>query len=270
MRTTPRLSSRLLLTGAAALSLTACEGSNRPDGNAAIRFSSPAVAGQSTSSGAGLTIEGTNGSLELTDIKLVVDEFELKPVGSNDSISCREREDSPRSDDDCSDFELRLFVADVPLGSGTVTVANDRIREGTYGKLEFEVKDLSIDDDDDDDDSSRAAAIAQVLATLRQSYADWPAGASMMIEGTFTPTNGDARAFRAYFDAEVEVEQRLLPPLEINGTSQGVTVALRPDLWFKRSNGTVRDLSAFDFATTNWLVELEVEFDHGVKVEVGR
>lgn len=259
-----------LLT-AAVLALTACESSTTPNANAAIRFSSPAVAGQSTTTTAGgstgLSIVGSNGTLVITDIKIVVDEFELKRVQSVDSLSCDALDDSPSSDDDCSEFESRLFVADVPLGSGTVTVANDRIPAGTYDEMEFEVEDLFVDNEDDDD-VARAARIAEVLATLRQTYTDWPTGASMMIEGTFTPTGGVAQPFRVYFDADVEVETVLSPALVIDASSSGVTIELRPDLWFKRANGTVLNLAQFNWATTNTLAELEVEFEYGLDVEI--
>lgn len=259
-----------LLT-AAVLALSACESNTSPNANAAIRFSSPAVAGQSTTTTAGgntgLSIVGTNGTLVITDIKIVVDEFELKRVQSVDSLSCDDLDDSPSSSDDCSEFESRLFVADVPLGSGTVTVANDRIPAGTYDEMEFEVEDLFVDNEDDDD-VARAARIAEVLATLRQTYTDWPAGASMMIEGTFTPTGGVAQPFRVYFDADVEVETALSPALVIDASSSGVTIELRPDLWFKRNDGSVLNLALFNWATTSTLAELEVEFEYGLDVEI--
>ncbi|MCC7001357.1 MAG: hypothetical protein IT357_04305 [Gemmatimonadaceae bacterium] len=259
-----------LLT-AAVLALSACESNTSPNANAAIRFSSPAVAGQSTTTTAGgstgLSIVGTNGTLVITDIKLVVDEFELKRVESIDGLNCDDLDDSPSDDDDCSEFESRIFVADVPLGSGTVTVANDRIPAGTYDEMEFEVKDLFVDSNDDDD-VARAARIAEVLASLRQTYTDWPAGASLMVEGTFTPTGGVAQSFRVYFDADVEVETDLFPALVIDDASTGVEIALRPDLWFKRPNGTVVDLAALNYATTSMLAQLEVEFENGMDIEI--
>lgn len=255
-----------LLT-AAVISLSACESNTEPNANAQVRFSSPAVAGQSTTTATGLSIAGTNGTLVITDIKLVVDEFELKLVNSIDGLNCDDLDDSPSDDDDCSEFESRIFVADVPLGTGAVTVANDRIRPGTYDEMEFEVKDLFVDASDDDD-VARAARIAQVLATLRQTYADWPAGASMMIEGTFTPTGGTAQAFRVYFDADIEVETALSPALVIDAASSGVTVELRPDLWFKRGDGSVVNLALLSYATTNALAQLEVEFEDGLEFEI--
>jgi hypothetical protein len=247
---------------ATALTLAACEGSTAPGARATVQMSAPAVAGLSTTTAAGLSITGTNGTLLITDIKLVVDEFELKRVGVS---SCNDS--MPASSDDCEEFESNLFVADVPLGTGAVTVANDRIPPGTYDELEFEVKDLFVSLDDDDD-VARAARIAEVLAQLRLTYANWPAGASMMVEGTFTPTGGAAQAFRVYFDAEVEVEATFATPLVIDDASQGVTIELRPDIWFKNLDGTVRNLALWNYATTSLLVEFEVEFEDGVEIEI--
>lgn len=253
---------RSLTALAAALTLAACEGSTAPRASATVRLAAPAVAGSSTATATGLSITGTNGTLVITDIKLVVDEFELKRVGVS---SC---DDSmPASSDDCEEFESNLFVADVPLGNGAVTVANDRIPAGTYDELEFEVKDLFVSLDDDDD-VARAARIAEVLAQLRLTYADWPAGASMMVEGTFTPTGGAAQAFRVYFDAEVEVETMFSTPLVIDEASQGVTIELRPDIWFRNTDGSVRNLALWNYATTASLVEFEVEFEDGVEIEI--
>lgn len=188
-----------------------------------VRFASSAVAGLSTAIGGGLSITGSNGTLLITDIKLVVDELERVGVASSD-------DDIVPEPAGCEDFESNLFIADVPLGTGTVTVANDRIATGSYDEIEFQVKDLFVDTQDPDD-VARAARIAELLAQLRQTYAEWPAGASMMIAGTFTPTGGAAQPFRVYFDAEIEVELELASPLVIDETSSGITIELRPDLF---------------------------------------
>ena len=255
-----RLPTLRSLAALAALSLAACEDSTAPGTSASVQLAAPAVAGASAETPTGLSIAGTNGTLLITDMRLVVDEFELKRAG----VAGCDDDLVGGDDDDCEEFESNLFVADVPLGSGTVTVANDRIPAGAYTAMEFEVKDLFVDDGDDDD-MLRAARIAELLTQLRQTYADWPAGASMMIAGTFTPTGGAPQPFRVYFDADVEVETTFSPALTIDGGSQGVTIELRPDLWFKRLDGTVRNLAAWNYATTSSLVEFEVEIEGGLE-----
>lgn len=252
---------RWLLSAFVLPALAACETAG-PDTNARVRFTSAAVAGASTSTAAGLEIAGANGTLLITSIKLVVDELEL------------ERSDVSGCDDDiepdpegCEEFESELFAVDVPLGGGAVVVANDRIMPGSYDEVEFEVKDLFVDESDADD-VARAVRIAEVLAELRLSHADWPEGASMRLAGTFTPTGGSAVPFVVYVDAEVEVELAFDTPLVIDESTSGLTIALRPDLWFRNGDGSVVDLREFDFGETAALMELEVELDGGFEIEI--
>ncbi|MHB1297611.1 MAG: hypothetical protein ACYC0B_03700 [Gemmatimonadaceae bacterium] len=241
--------------------LAACDDSTSAGGTASVRLASPAVAGLSSATSAGLSIAGSNGTLLISDIKLVVDEFKLKRAGAS---TC---DDGLGPDsDDCEEFETNLFAADVPLGTGAVTIASAKIPAGSYSELDFDLKDLFVDPSDPDD-SRRAARIAVVLAELRQSHPDWPAGASMMVAGTFTPTGGSAQPFRAYFDAAIEVEREFATPLVIGDGSAGVTIDLRPDIWFKNANGTVRNLALSNYATTNTLVEFELEFEEGIVIE---
>jgi hypothetical protein len=84
----------------------------------------------------------------------------------------------------------------------------------------------------------------------------------MVVEGAFTPTGGDARRFRVFFDAEVEVEIDLEPPLIVGSDGTGSAPwwsTCSPARWFERANGTVRDLSQFE----GELIELEVEIEDG-------
>lgn len=229
--------------------------------NAAVRVAAPAVAGQSVETAAGLSIAGSNGTLVITDIKLIVNELELRRESVADC------DDDSSGSGDCGSFETKYFVADVPLGTGAVSLGNDRIAAGTYTTLEFEVKDLEVDVGDDDD-ASDAARIAAVLAEVRATHPDWPAGASMMIAGTFTPTGGAPQAFRVYFDAEVEVERDLIPSLVVDEAFTGLTIDVRPDLWFRNGDGTVRNLALSDYGTTASLVEFEVEFEDGCEIEL--
>ncbi len=238
--------------------LAACDSSTEVGTSAQVRFSAPAVAGQSTVTPSGLSIVGSNGTLLISDVKMIVDEFELRRSLSSNCDS------TSSSSSSCEYFETKYFIADVPLGTGSVTVANDRIPQGSYVGMEFEVKNL---EQDGDEDPSELARINALLTELRATYANWPSGASMRIEGTFTPTGGVAQPFVAYFDAEVEVEKMFATPLVIDETSAGVTIDLRLDLWFKNGNGTVRNLALSNCATTCPLIEFEVEMENGFEVE---
>jgi hypothetical protein len=247
------------------LLLAACDATTAPSRTVQVSFASPAVAGASllTADSTGLVIQGTNGTLVIRDLKLVVDRLELRSAAVTscaDSVRAA-AEDHER--DHCPAFQTNLFVADVPVGTGAVTVAADKIPAGTYTGVKFKVKDLEVDSDDDDD-IGKGARIQELLTQLRVTYPTWPGQASLMVEGTFTPTGGMARPFRAFFAAEIEVESPLDPPVVVDSTSTGVRVDLRPDRWFKRSDGTVMDLSALDFATTGRVVEFEREFEGGI------
>lgn len=200
-----------------------------------------------------ISVWGTNGTLLLEEAYLVIAEFELE----GDS-AC---EDSSGSGgDDCDEFEAPPSFLALPLDGEPVTVATDVVPPGVYDQLDFEVEDLEVDDDGDDGVTAQS-----LLATIRNDFPDWPKGASMLITGTFTPTNGDAIPFRVYFDAEIEIELNLSPPLVVgaDGPSDDLVVDVAPDLWFRQADGTVTDLSQFDYDQTGRLLFFELELGDG-------
>lgn len=92
----------------------------------------------------------------------------------------------------------------------------------------------------------------------------------MVVVGTFTPSGetsskrGNATEFTTFFEAEIEIEKELSPPLEIGGEgAQEVTIQIDPERWLKKNDGTVRDLSAHDYETTGSLIEFELEIEEG-------
>lgn len=249
-RTTPILTALALPLVLAACGTTAGLGDR---GQVAVAFgtSAPAVATASMPVAAvhpaqadTMRIEGANGVLELTTVAFIVEELEL---------DCDDDRTGP-----CADFETEPAFVDLPLGSGVVEVTNGRIPAGTYDELEFEIEDL-----DDDDGRDRSA----LLDEIRERFPAFPRDASMVVEGTFTPTGGEAQPFRVFFEAEVEVELDLHPPLVVDAdgvADRTLVVDVQPGRWFLRGDGSVRDLSAADGA----LIELEVEIEDGfVEVE---
>lgn len=267
----------------AAALLSACGDGAGPEGTApfAIKFgtrtapagSAPWYARASGFGAAGaaaqdqLTITGTNGTLVISDIRVIVDEFELEAVEVAD---CDVKPKPPG----CVDFEARFLFVDVPLGGAPVTVVTDEVPPGLYDELEFEVERLDLNSDDPDDAEEVALATA-LLDSIRTKlgFPDWPDRASMVVVGTFTPADGGAPVpFTVHLDAEIEVELEFDPPLEVReGTSTAVVIQLSPEVWFKRADGTVMDLSAFDFATTGKLLDFELEIeDHGFELEIER
>jgi len=192
-----------------------------------------------------LDVTGSNGTLRLDDIRLVVSDVEVEAAS------------------DSADFELeRPQLLDLPLNTTNVTrLVTDQVPPGLYEEFEFEVEDVGLDADDDEDE----------LQSLRDEideagFSNWPDEASMVAVGTFTPDGGESRSFTTYFDAEIEVEIEMDPPFEVgeDGASRTLTVTVDPSLWFTNSDGSVQDLSTSDFQTADDLVEFEAEFENGV------
>lgn len=196
-----------------------------------------------------LIFDGTNGTLSITDIRLVVAEFELERE--------EDCEDTQR-EDQCEEVDEAAFFADLPLESGTVTVATGDIPSGRYTELEFEVENLELDDEDDDDEQRQ-----NLLNSIRSTFPDWPPEASVVLVGTFTPLGGSPQPFQAFAEAEIEVELALAPALVIEDDDQVLTVQINPGTWLKAEGGSVLDLSAYDFETTGSLLELDFEIEDG-------
>lgn len=267
---------------ALAVVVAACGDTTGSDtGRIALRFGTVPLSGASTSiDGAALsvaadelTITGSNGTLEIEDIQLIVSEVELKRLddaeceGDDDDrqgVQQDVRLDERRGDDDedeeeCEEFEGGPFLVDLPLGGGEVTVLEEEIPAGTFTAIEFEIEDFEMEDDDDDGEGRRAN---QLLAQLRTLYPNVPPGANMVVKGTFTPTTGPARPFIVYFNADVEIKERFPEPLLVD-EGGGITVRIDPSKWFL-SGTQVRDLSRLD----GQLVEFELEMKRGfIKIE---
>ena len=199
-----------------------------------------------------LDVIGTNGTLHITALTLLLSELELDRVENGDCDADGEQ---------CDEVEAGPFAVDVPLTGEPVTVASDAIEPGSYEELEFEVEDFDADEGED------ASAFEQLLEEVRNQFADWPTTASLVVEGTFTPEGGTPTSFRAYFQAEIELEMDLEPPLEITDAGETITVELHVADWFLQPDGTVADLSQYDFTTTGEVVEFELEIENGVSVE---
>lgn len=199
-------------------------------------------------------VQGTNGTLELEGVWMIVAEFEVHGDGFGGGGNC------PGTDeDDCHEFESRPFFVELPLEDGSVSVATDQIPPGSYDRFSFEIEDLNDEDEDDGQGAS------EIMGQIRASFLDWPEEASILVEGTFTPTGGEPQPFRVYMNAEIEIERALNPPLNItddgNPDAQAIMVQVDPWAWFQRSDGTVWDLSEYDFGRTGQLLELDGEIE---------
>ena len=252
-----------------AAAVAACGSSTGPpEGSAtlSIAFREEAGTGSASTVSAGATLEearastvtlqGSNGTLVLEDVRFVVAEFELERADSDDGCALV-------GGDDCEEFEVGPQFLDLPLDGGAVPVVAQSIPAGLYEELEFEIEDLDLDDADED-----AAAFQQLFQEILQVVPDWPEDASLLVAGTFTPTGGQAVPFRVFFDAEIEIEIEFPEPgLDVRDEADpSVTVVVDPAVWFSMTDGTVLDLSQFDGEIAEFEVEIEngfteIEFD---------
>lgn len=217
---------------------------------------------------AAIALDGTNGVLTLETAHVVLNEFELERADDlagcdDDSSSDDDGSDDGSDDDSCSEIEQGPLFLELPLESGERTSVSGQVPAGVYDEIEFEIEDL----EDDADEPGEAERIAALLAEIRGQFPEWPREASMRVAGTFTPEGGEAEPFVAYFEAEIEIEMEFDTPFEVteSDVSRTITVELDPRDWFVRSDGTVMDLTEWDYASTGRVLEFEVEIENGFK-----
>jgi hypothetical protein len=236
-------------------------------GTVAVRFAAgQAAAGAGQGANGTLRVAGTNGVLEIEEVRLVIREFELERVDD----SCDDDDDSGRGspdgglsassdDDDCDEFRGGAAFVDLPLDGDDALAVRQPAPPGVYDELELEIRRI----EDDDDDDHRGVSTSELLAMIRAEIPDWPTRASVMVAGTFTPAGGAPRAFRTFLRGEIEIEMDLEPPLVVEDDDASIVVELDPAQWFRRATGSVVDLSAFDFDSTGLIAEFEVQLKDG-------
>ena len=251
-----RMISLVAAVVASTLLLGACDSTGSADQESSVQVGFATSSTASGASGAAaksshdsLEIAGSNGTLKVTDVRLIVSEIELE--GAPDS----------------AEFEAGPTFLDLPLDTTDVApVATSRIPPGSYDEFEFEVEDVDIEENDDDEEE-----LQDLGEEIRGTFPDWPEDASMVVVGTFTPDGGSPQDFTTYFEAEIEVEREMEPAFEVggDGPARRLTVRLDPTRWFSKNDGTAWDLSQYDYASTEELVEFEAEFENGVvEIEV--
>ncbi len=250
------------MAGLVAVALSGCDSTTGPGEDGArvsVSFRSGGAAGASVAaSGLGrvassvgaraLTLTGSNGTLTLDEVWLIVAEFELERANDDDC-------DDAVDDDSCEEFNAPPQFIQLPLDGGSAPAVSQEVPPDLYDELEFEVEDIELDDDED------AGVVQALFNEIRALIPDWPEEASMLVTGSFTPTGGGAaRSFRVFFEAEIEIEIEFEPALDLrDGQDASVTVVVDPALWFARPDGTVLDLSQLQ----GQLVEFEAEFENG-------
>ena len=258
----------VVLTLVAGLSLSGCDSatnsSNPSPSDMTLQFattsSSSSMAKTSSSSQIQQTsdtlgIEGSNGKLVIHDLRFIVEDFELERADGE----CEDTEGS--AEEDCEEFESQPFFVDLPLQGDTLNLGTASIQPGLYEELEFELDDLDLDEEDQEEQEGKQQLINQV----RGEFPNWPDEVSMVIIGDFISSQGDTTAFKTFAEAELEIEMEFNPPLEVgeNTVNKLLRVNIDPAAWFLRNDGTVRDLSQYDYESTGQILEFEVEIENG-------
>ena len=138
------------------------------------------VAGEALGiAGPPMTIEGTNGTLRIDEIRVIVAEVEL----SGEEDHC---DDGSPETDDCADVEAPPRFLDLPLDGEPVQAFVGTIPPGQYDELEFEIEDL----EDDESDTAFAAEIAALRDEIQGEFPDWPRNATALVAGSSSPRTG--------------------------------------------------------------------------------
>lgn len=244
----------MVVAPVAGLALAGCgESTTEPAVDAVVAVKFAAQPGTEPGVSGNLVITGFNGTLTLTDIRVVVDDFELKR--DNGIAECSQS----GSADLCAELEMGPAVVDLPLGAGVVTLGSETVVGAEYEEIEFDVVNF---------EGSASGLLAQARAIA--GYGDWPANASIAATGTFLDAqSGQTRPFTVYLDLDSEVELEFTPDrLDLsNGGSGTITVHVDPAAWLT-FQGAVIDLSAYDYSSTGEVSSLEFSFQSGLEVAV--
>jgi hypothetical protein len=251
---------------ALAFMLAGCADSTGPGDrpqNVTVSFQTagaPSSAYHNSLAGAPVEYEGTNGTLIIDRVLMIVSKVELEHEdGCDDDTGV-----DGHLFQDCDDFEAAPQLIDLPLDGTPISVATALIAPGVYDELEFEIEDIDLDDLGDDDD--KRVVLEALRDEVRALVPDWPEKATLLVTGTFQAPGAAPVPFRTFIEAEIEVELELVPNLIIGNdgsANRSIVVDLRPDLWFVDHQGGVRDLTQWDYDTTGRLLELELEIENG-------
>lgn len=207
-----------------------------------------------------LVLAGTNGTLTIEEIRLIVAEVELE----GDDDVC----EAAGGGDDCADFNGPPRFLDLPLDGQPIEAFVSQVPPGTYKELEFEIEDL----EDDEVEAEFQAEILALRGQILDEFPEWPDKATALVVGSFESSQGDVIAFRVFLEAEIEIERDLIPNLVVSDDTPvtDLTVDLRVDVWFKRSDGSLLPLYLYDYDQTGEVLEFEFEMEDGfTEIEIG-
>lgn len=251
--------------------IAACDGSGSPSGTpdasrVALQFNAVLPSATSGASGSSqpnaalangpITLSGTNGTLVVDDLRLIVSRIRLKRA-EGDCVSGSNSGSTGDSASACRKFKGGPYLVNLLDGTAPDVVTAD-VPAGNYTSLEFKAENLDPSDDDDHDDDDRASEtgkVEQLIVDLRKTYPNYPRRASMVAHGTFTPTGGAAKPFTVYFQAEIRIRKSFSTPFRVPEDSK-VVIDLDAASWFKEGSNVV-NLATQDGKTLRFELELE-------------
>lgn len=197
------------------LLFTACDVSNSD--SAKKKEVAVKMALQASSATPGQAKASATSAIELTEVKMLVEELELESSVDSDSL----------------DFEVDDLIVNLPLDGSEFELTRSEVPEGLYDEFEMEIEQpdnsSSIDDTDFYDETGN--------------------GYSIVIKGTYS---GEDFTYRT--DEDFELEMELDPPLDITAdSSPSVAIQVDPSGWFKDENGN--DLDPNDSASAKQIEE---------------
>lgn len=204
------------------ITLTACDSTSsgssedaRTPVSLSFTTAPPATAAAAPLAAKRTVTDARGASLTFDRVQIVLEEIEFERLGDD---ACG------RSDeDDCESVERGPVLVDLPLdGPGVRTAFETTIPVGTWEEVEFEVEPL------DEDDALSTGTV--------------PEGASIRVDGSFTPAGGTAQSFTWTTDLDSEQEIEFEPPLEVTADRPAnVTFRIGVDSWFRAADGTLID-----------------------------
>ncbi len=168
----------------------------------------------------GVITQNVDGDVLVIDrVQMVVREIELK----RQFEICED--DSSGDNDDCEEFEVGPFLADLPLDGSTAMSFSIVVPDGVYDELEFEIH-------KPEDDSSEDIEFLLDHPEFKD--------VSIRVEGTF---NGEAFLFLQ--DLNEDQEMNLNPALEVPGMDGpgpiNLTLSVDVSTWFVNVDGSLID-----------------------------
>jgi len=158
----------------------------------------------------------------LTEVKFLVKKLELKSHSTEFDGNENDHEDGEA--EDSLDFELRNFVANLPLDGSDLKITSKDVPVGLYNK--FEVKIAPPEDPSSIQDTD-----------FYNSSSSDTTGYSIVVKGIY---NGEQFVYNTSEDFHLELE--LNPPLEVTDTTAAsVSVNIDPSSWFTDSSGNTLD-----------------------------